>query len=319
MKINIGIVGYGNLGKAIEQVILAKNDFNLVAIFSRRLIQSKFNTPVENYENITNYKNKIDVLLLCGGSFGDLEKQTSELVKDFDCINSFDTHNKILNELEKLDEIAKISNHRVIMSCGWDPGIFSNIRALCYSLSGEKPAVFWGKGISMGHSEAIRNIKDVLDGIEFTIPNTLVMKQARKGKLAGNEQLHFRQCYVVAEKKHQKQIEKQIKNIPNYFKGQPTSVEFVSQKTLLKLRNKMSHKGDIISKFKTIHGSNSLIEFKLKINSNPNFTAEVMAGYIYAITNLRQKNQVGAYTPLDIPTIDLFDSKHRKQIIEKLC
>lgn len=319
MKINIGIVGYGNLGKAAEQVIISKNDYNLVAIFSRRLVKSSFNTPVESYENIASFKGKIDVMLLCGGSFCDLEKQTTEVLLNFDCINSFDNHKRMLKELKRLDKLAINANHRLIMACGWDPGIFSNIRAMCYAFSGEKPVVFWGKGISMGHSDAIRKVKNVLDGVEFTIPNSLALKQARAGKLSGTENLHLRDCYVVAEEKYHKAITNNIRNIPDYFKGQPTQVSFVSHEKILKLRKKLAHKGEIISKFQTIHGAKCSLNFKLKLASNAAFTATVMASYINAIVNLKKRGAAGAFTPLDIPMSFLFKHVSRDKMIEMLC
>lgn len=319
MKINIGIVGYGNLGKAIEQVIISRNDCNLVAIFSRRLVKSKFNTLIESYENISSYKNKIDIMLLCGGSFNDLEKQTTDVLLNFDCINSFDNHKKLLFELKRLDRLAKNTNHRLIMSCGWDPGIFSNFRAMCYALSLEKPIVFWGKGISMGHSDAIRKAKDVQDGIEFTIPNPIALKQARSGKFFGNEYLHLRDCYVVADKHNQKKVDRTIRQIPDYFKGQVTQVNFVSSEKMLELKHKLSHKGEIISRFKTIHGSKCYLNFKLKLESNPDFTATVMACYINAIINLKAQGKCGAFTPLDIPMIDLFKLNSREKVIDTLC
>ena len=319
MCINIGIIGYGNLGKALEQVILAKNDYKLIAIFSRREVKSRFNTKIESYENISLYKGKIDVMLLCGGSSNDIEGQTRNTLLNFDCINSFDNHKKITSELKELDSLAKDSNHRLIMSCGWDPGMFSNIRANLYAISGTNPYVFWGKGISMGHSEAIRKIINVKDAVQFTIPNEDAVKLAKQSRLTGCEALHTRECFVVADKEYRDKIEKQIKQIPNYFKGQPTSVNFITQEKLFKLRSKMSHQGEIISKFKTIHGSNCYVDFKLKMDSNPNLTATIMASYINAIINLKSENKSGAFTPLDIPTIYLFKPESRIKITQMLC
>ena len=319
MCVNIGIIGYGNLGKALEQVILSKNNYKLVAIFSRRIVKSKFNTNMESYENIALYRNKIDVMMLCGGSSNDIEGQTRSALLHFDCINSFDNHKKISSELLNLDKLANDSNHRLIMSCGWDPGIFSNIRASIFSLSHISPDVFWGKGISMGHSEAIRKLPNVQDAIQFTIPNLEAIKLAKKSKLTGNEPLHNRECFVVADKKYHKKIEQQIKQIPNYFKNQPTEVNFVAQEKLLKLRKKMLHQGEIISKFKTIHGSNCFFDFKLKMESNPNLTATIMASYINAIINLKDKRICGAFTPLDIPPIYLFKPESRIKTIDMLC
>ncbi len=319
MSINVGIIGYGNLGKALEQVLLSRNDCNLIAIFSRRVVKSSFNTLIESYENIALYRDKIDIMMLCGGSFGDLETQTSDALLYFDCVNSYDNHKLLGLELQKLDKLAKASQHRLIMSCGWDPGLFSTLRCLIFAISNTKPYVFWGKGISMGHSEAIRKVPNVIDAIQFTIPNRKAIHLAKLGTLPDNEFKHFRECFVVANKQHQKKIEKQIKNIPNYFKGQATSVSFISQEQLLKLRCKMAHQGEIISKFKTIHGSNCQLNFKLKMDSNPNLTATIMSCYINAIINLKENKKTGAFTPLDIPPIYHFKSESRNKIIDALC
>ena len=319
MSTNIGIIGYGNLGKALEQVIISRTDCKLIAIFSRRLVKSNFNSLIESYENISLYKNKIDIMLLCGGSSGDLEDQTRTAILNFDCINTFDNHKKIVSELESLDKIAKTSKHRLIMSCGWDPGFFSNIRAHLFSVSGTIPTVFWGKGISMGHSEAIRKIHNVQDAIQFTIPNKDAVKLAKNSRLTGSETLHNRDCFVVADHSHHKKIEKQIKEIPNYFKNQPTKVTFVKSENLLKLRHKLSHQGQIISKFNTIHGTNCYFYLKLKMDSNPNLTATIMSSFINAIKNLKENKISGAFTPLDIPTIYLFKPNLRKKMIKLLC
>lgn len=319
MKINIGIVGYGNLGKATEQLILSKNEYNLVAIFSRRVVKSRFNTLIESYENISLYKNKIDIMLLCGGSFDDLEKQTSDALVYFDSINTFDNHKKIPSEFERLDKLAKTTGHRLIMSCGWDPGLFSIFRSLFFSLSHTKPVVFWGKGISMGHSDAVRKVRNVIDGIEFTIPNSKAQKLAKNNKLTGEEILHFRECFVVADKKYHKTISERIKNIPDYFKGQPTTVEFVKSEELLKLKSKMSHKGEIISHFKGLDGSKNQLTFKLKTTSNPTLTATILTSFIEALINLKNEKKFGAFTPLDIPVSYLFKPEYHTKLLENLC
>ena len=319
MSINVGIIGYGNLGKALEQVILSRPECRLVAVFSRRLVKSKFNTLIESYEKIAMYRNKIDVMILCGGSSSDIEGQTSEAILHFDCINSFDNHKKIVPELKRLNKLAISSNHRLIMSCGWDPGLFSNIRSLIYSFSKIKPYVFWGKGISMGHSEAIKKTPNVIDALQFTVPNKIAVSLAKRSKISGDETLHFRECFVVADKKYHRTIEKNIRQIPNYFKGQSTTINFISSEKLLKLRSKFSHQGEVISHFKTIHGSNCSVDFKLKMDSNPNLTATIMASYINAIINLKNKNISGAFTTLDIPPIFLFKPSSRHKITEMLC
>ncbi len=319
MKINIGIIGYGNLGKAVEQIVLTRNDLNLVAIFSRRVIKSKFNTRIESYENISIFKDKIDIMLLCGGSFSDLEKQTSDALLYFDCINTFDNHKKIFAEKKRLDKLARNTKHRLVMCCGWDPGIFSIIRTMFYAFSGSLPVSFWGKGISMGHSDAIRKLDGVLDALEFTIPNETAMKLARSGKFAKDEIKHYRECFVVAEKKYRKTLEKKIKNIPDYFKGQETSVEFVDTEKLLKLKEKMSHKGEVISNFEMLDGSKCLFDFKLSTSSNPSLTATIMTKYIDAIINLKKNAQTGAFLPTDISASYLFKESSYEKVIKNLC
>lgn len=317
MKINVGIVGYGNLGKAVERVVLANKDFNLVAIFSRRAVISNFSTKVEPYQNFLLYKGKIDVMLLCGGSLSDLEIQTPEIAKYFDVINTFDTHKKISDEFFKIDKIAKDSGTRAILSCGWDPGLFSAIRALFFAVSNTMPTTFWGKGVSMGHSDAIRRIDDVEDAVEFTIPNEDAVKLAKSDRPLGNICLHKRECFVLAPKSKQKQIEQKIKGIPNYFLGQPTTVNFVDNLKLLKLKSKMSHRGQIFCKFTHVCGSKNRMSFEVKMDSNPNFTASVMTAYIYANFNLSKKGSVGAFTTLDIPISYLFCGKSSGELIKQ--
>lgn len=319
MKTNVGIVGYGNLGKAVEKCVLSNKDLNLVAIFSRRLITSNCSSLVEPYEKYKCYAGKIDVMLLCGGSKSDLEVQTPEILEYFDCINTFDTHARLKSEYDRLGKIAKKSGHRLIMACGWDPGLFSVIRALNYAVSGSDSITFWGKGISMGHSDAIRRVEGVIDAVQFTVPIKEAVSLAKKGKLPENMPLHQRECYVVAEKKDEARIEDEIKNIPNYFLGQPTNVHFVSQAELIKLKSKMFHKGEIINAFRTVHKSRCGIEFKVSMQSNPNFTASIVCAYINAIINLKEQGSVGAFTCLDIPPSFLFLGKKKDSLISHLC
>ena len=319
MKLNIGIVGYGNLGKSVEQTILSKNEYNLVAIFSRRTIKSRFNTTVEPFENMTKYKNSIDIMILCNGSKNDISSQTAEILKHFDCINAFDTHSKIYSELNKLGKIAKKSNHRLIMCTGWDPGVFSVIRSYLYAISKTKPITFWGKGISMGHSDAIRQVAGVKDAVQFTIPNPTAIRLAKKNMIDSSLPLHFRDCYVVCDKQKQRQIERNIREMPNYFKGQPTSVTYVSHNTISTLKRKMRHKGQIISTFRTIQGTKNIAEFKLSMESNSNLTACIMCAYIKAIYNLKQSKTSGAFTCLDIPISMLYLKEERQKIINELC
>lgn len=319
MKINIGIIGYGNLGKSTEQIILSNHNYNLISIFSRRTIKSRYNTPVDNYDNITKYKNAIDLMILCGGSKNDLPVQTIETLKHFDCINAFDTHKTILSEKNKLNKIAKKTGHRLIMCCGWDPGIFSVFRGLIYAIGHKKPITFWGKGISMGHSDAIRQVAGVKDAVQFTIPNQNAISLAKNNKVNTDMPLHFRDCYVVADKMKYNQIKKDIISMPNYFKNQPTSVSFVSNETLLKLKSKTGHKGQIISSFSTVQGTNNRFDFKVSMESNSNFTAVIMCAYIKAISNLKSLNISGSFTCLDIPVSLLFNKDEQSKIIKELC
>ena len=319
MKINVGIVGYGNLGKAVEQSVLSNSNLNLIAIFSRRMIKSKFNTKIETYESFKNYSGKIEIMYLCGGSKSDLEVQTPEILELFDCINTFDTHKKIQTEFNKLDELAKISKHRLIMSCGWDPGIFSVIRGMFLAIGKTMPNTFWGKGISMGHSDAIRRVSKVIDGVQFTIPNKEAVKLAKTGNLPEGMPKHFRECFVLTDKNNETEVEYEIKNIPNYFKGEPTKVNFVESLDLLKLKNKMFHKGEIISNFKTIHGTKNKMQFSVSMDSNPNFTAYIMLAYTNAVINLKEKNKTGAFTCLDIPISYLFVGKEKDNLLNIIC
>lgn len=319
MKINIGIVGYGNLGKAVEKCIVSNPKFKLKAIFSRRLIKSKLGTKVESYADFKAYKNKIDIMILCGGSKNDLIYQTPEILEYFDVINSFDTHSKIVKEYKKLNEIAKKSKHRAIICAGWDPGIFSIIRGLLLSISNKTPYTFWGKGLSMGHSDAIRQVKNVEDGVQFTIPIEESISKAKNNTLSKGDFLHRRECFVSANKKHYKQIENDIKNIPNYFKGQPTNVNFVSLKKVMKLKSNLSHKGFIFDTFNTKNGTKARLQFEVYMKSNPDFTANIMVSYITAVINLKNKNESGAFSPIEIPISYLFDETDLIKILSEIC
>lgn len=316
MKINVGIVGYGNLGKATEQEILKNTNYNLVAIFSRRLVSSQFNTTVEPYENFKNYTGKIDIMFLCGGSLSDLEIQTPEILQYFDCLNTFDTHAKIKSEFEKLDKIAKKNNNRLIFACGWDPGLFSVTRALFYAITKQEPVCFWGKGISMGHSDAIRHVDGVADGVQFTIPNKQAVSLAKKGFADKTTPKHFRECFVVSHDTNKNNvIEKKIKCMPNYFLNQPTKVTFVSHEKLLQLKKQMSHKGEI---FGTSSDSKIKLSMNVKMQSNPMMTAKILVAYAKAVTNLKKRNTCGAFTPMHIPVSFLFDEK-QTQLMFSLC
>ena len=317
MRIRVGIVGYGNLGKAAEKELLKNHKLKLVAIFSRRNTTSTFGTMIEPLNNYVLYKNKIDIMLMCGSSKSDILDESPIIAKHFDTINTFDTHTKIKDFKQSLDKVCKSFGTRSIICCGWDPGIFSIVRGLFLALSQKEPTTFWGKGISLGHSDAIRSLDGVTDAVQFTIPNTEAKKMIMQGKCADNKNLHFRDCYVVADKDHNK-IEKEIKSIPNYFKGQKVNVTFVSAERLLKLKNNLSHKGCVISNFKLTEHKNKLV-FSVQMQSNPAFTARVMAAYLQAIINLKANKISGAFTPLDIPISYLFNQSNNENLLSTIC
>ena len=319
MKVRVGIIGYGNLGKAIEQEVLKNKKVKLVAIFSRRVVTSAFNTIVEPYDAYKKYIKKIDVMMMCGGSLNDIEYQLPEISKYFCTINSFDTHSKLNCLISEISKINKENKTTSISACGWDPGIFSLIRTLMFAISNEKPISFWGKGISMGHSDAIRNINNVDDALQFTVPNKKAIVKAKKNMLASDVFLHRRECFVVAKENYHNKIEQDIKNIPNYFKGQPTSVTFVSSAQLSKLKSKMSHKGKIICPFKLSSKQKGYFEFSVKMDSNPTFTAKIMMVYIKAVTRFASEKRFDAFLPIDVPISYLFDEKNKQYIINNFC
>lgn len=318
MKIKAGIVGYGNLGKAVERELIKNKKFKLVAIFSRRTVTSKYGTNIENYSDILKYKGKIDIIFMCGGSAEDIEVQLPEIASKFSTINCFDTHSKLKKLTSETDKICKCSGTVSLMACGWDPGIFSMVRTLMYSLSEEIPVTFWGRGISMGHSDAIRKVDGVVDGVQFTVPSKSAILKAKKGQLC-DEPLHYRECYVLASKHKEAEIEDKIKSIPNYFLNQPTFVNFVDLKTLSKLKSKQSHKGMILSNIRLAKNKKATLEFKAKMDSNSMFTALVMVRYSLAAMSLANENQFGAYLPIDIPISKLLTPKELGFAIKNLC
>lgn len=296
MKINVGVVGFGNLGKALVQNLKNNEIFNLVAVFSKRKL---INTL--HYSRIFEYKDKIDLLFLCVGSQNSLEKVSSELIPHFSLIECYDNHEKLSKHVEKMDFHAKINNKIALCSFGWDPGLFSLMRGLFTSL-GFQNSTFWGKGVSQGHSNAIKQIKGVIDAIQFTIPNHKTIKKVKRGNSIQSQQLHRRKCYVVCDKKDKTKIKKSIINMPNYFKGFKTKVKFVKQTKLNKLKT-LSHKGTVITE-------NNTINFSLTLTSNPDFTAKVLIAFAKSYQTLRNKKNYGAYTIFDLPLTYIIDNKY---------
>ncbi len=307
-KIKIAICGYGNLGKGIESEISKSKDMCLVGIFTRRdpkNLKVNSDVPVININEINEWKDKIDVMIMCGGSATDLPNQVPEMAKIFNTVDSFDTHAKIPEYFNIVNESAKVNNKTSIISGGWDPGMFSLIRTYSNAILPEgKTYTFWGKGLSQGHSDAIRRIEGVKNAVQYTIPIEESMEKVRKGEnpeLSTSEK-HLRECFVVAEEgANLDKIEKEIKTMPNYFSDYNTTVHFISEEELKKNHSKMAHGGFVIHSGKTGKENKHVIEYSLKLDSNPEFTASVLIALARANYRLNKKGEYGAKTILDIP------------------
>lgn len=300
-KLKVGIVGFGNIGKAIKKQISNDENFELVAVFSKRKIKG-----CVEFEKIEEFQGKIDLMFLCVGSQSDLEQVATRVLKDFNTIDCFDNHNKIKNYLINQQEIAEQGKKIAICSVGWDPGLFSLIRGLMNGLN-LNFKTFWGKGLSQGHTQAIKNLPNVIDAVQFTIPNKNMVRQTKQGKdLIDSYAFHLRQCFVVCEKQFCKTIRQQILTMPDYFVGYKTNVKFVSLKKLNKIKS-FAHKGEVVS-------VGDEMEFKLKLSSNPEFTAKVMIAYARALPTLKKLHKYGVFTILDIP-ISYIIKKEKSQLI----
>lgn len=307
-KIKIAICGYGNLGKGIEKEIFKTKDMELVGIFTRRepsSLKVNSSTPVININDINNWKDKVDVMIMCGGSATDLPEQVPAMAKEFNTVDSFDTHAKIPEYFEKVNESAKTNNKTSVISGGWDPGMFSLMRLYANSiLSQGSTYTFWGKGVSQGHSDAIRRINGVKNAIQYTIPIDGAMNRVRNGenpKLSTGEK-HLRECFVVAEEGADKQkISNEIKSMPNYFDEYHTEVHFITEEELKNNHSKMPHGGFVIHSGETGEGNKQIIEYSLKLDSNPEFTASVLIALARANYKMNKSGQYGAKTIFDIP------------------
>ena len=310
MTIKIGILGYGNLGKGVECAIKHNPDMELKAVFTRRDPSSLSilteGAKVYSVEDAPAMKDEIDVLIICGGSATDLPKQTPEMAKYFNVIDSFDTHAKIPEHFETVDKAAKESGHIGLISVGWDPGMFSLNRLYANAvLPGGKDYTFWGKGVSQGHSDAIRRIAGVKDARQYTIPVDSALEAVRSGSEPEltTRQKHTRECFVVAEEGADlKKIEEEIVTMPNYFADYDTTVHFISEEELLRDHAGIPHGGFVIRTGKTgWNNENShVIEYSLKLDSNPEFTSSVLAAYARAAYRLIKEGQTGCKTVFDI-------------------
>lgn len=325
-KIRIGILGYGNLGKGVELAIKANDDMELVAIFTRRNpkeIQTVYFKNVLNISEMEKWKDKIDVLLLCGGSATDLPEQGPYYAKNFNTVDSYDTHAKIPEYFEAMDKSSKEGGKVSIISIGWDPGAFSLNRLFAEAfLPKGKTYTFWGKGVSQGHSDAIRRIKGVKNAIQYTIPVEESVEKVRRGENPEltTKQKHLRECYVVLEENADKEkVEKEIKTMPNYFADYHTIVHFVSEKELLKNHAQLSHGGFVIrSGYTGMKEENKeLIEYSLKLDSNPEFTASILVAYARAAYRLYKNKEYGAKTIFDIAP-NMIINKTNNELLKEL-
>jgi len=324
-KIKIGIYGYGNLGKGVELAVHNNSDMELVGIFTRRnpnTITTLYeDSKVYSTDEIDKMINLIDVMILCGGSATDLPQQAPNVCSMFNTVDSFDTHAKIPEYFASIDKIAKNSNTLALISCGWDPGLFSLNRSLFESIlpNGEN-YVFYGKGLSQGHSDAIRRIEGVKNAVQYTVPYEDAVDKVRSGKnphFPSVREVMWRECFVVLEDNADpKKIEKEIKEMPNYFEPYNTVVHFISEEELKEKHSGMPHGGFVLRSGKTSNGTNQIAEFSLKLDSNPEFTGSVLVAYARAIYKMRQQGLTGAITVLDVP-VSLLSTKTRDELLKQ--
>lgn len=306
----LGILGYGNLGKGVELAVKQNDDVELVAVFTRRnpeTLKINSNAKVVHISELENYKSEIDVLILCGGSATDLPIQTPECAKMFNVVDSFDTHAKIPEHFANVDKSAKEGGKIGIISVGWDPGMFSLNRLYANSiLPVGSDYTFWGKGVSQGHSDAIRRIEGVKDAKQYTVPIKKALDSVKncENPVLSTSDKHTRECFVVLEEgADADRIEKEIKTMPNYFADYETTVHFISEEELKKNHSKINHGGFVFRTGKTgINGEhNHIIEYNLKLDSNPEFTSSVLVAYARAAFKMNNEGLSGCKTVFDVP------------------
>ncbi len=323
--IKVGIVGYGNLGKGVEKAIMLAPDMQCVGIFTRRNpsdIKPISDINVYSMDKLSDFKGVIDVLLLCGGSATDLPKNTAGLLKDFNTVDSFDTHAKIPEYYEQLERVAKSAGTLSAISIGWDPGLFSIARMLFGAvLPNGNDYTFWGKGVSQGHSDAVRRIEGVKNAIQYTIPKEQALSEVRAGKnpeLTAREK-HLRECFVAVEDGADKdRIESEIKNMPNYFADYDTIVHFTTDEHVKELQQKLSHGGFVFRTGNTYNDNSHLLELSIKLDSNPEFTGSVLVAYGRAVAKMAKQGVSGVVTVFDVPIkylSPLSESELRKTLL----
>ena len=325
--IKIGIVGYGNLGKGVECAIGQNPDMALQAVFTRRAVETVQiltpDVPVVPMDQLQKWKEKIDVLILCGGSAKDLPELTPALAREFSVIDSFDTHANIPEHFARVDAAAKAGEKIAVISTGWDPGLFSVNRLYASAILPEgETYTFWGKGVSQGHSDAVRRIPGVADCRQYTIPVEAALEQVRSGEnpTLTTRQKHTRHCYVVAEEGADKAaIAQAIKTMPNYFADYDTTVEFISRQQLDAEHSGLPHGGCVIRSGVTgwEKESRQTVEYKLTLDSNPQFTASVLVACARAAMKMQQRGLTGCYTIFDIAPADL-SSLSREELMKRM-
>ena len=307
-QIRSGIVGYGNLGRGVENALTRCPDMRLVGIFSRRnpasLQPLGANTAVLPLDDIDQFSDKVDVLILCGGSKDDLPEQGPALAARFNTVDSFDTHAKVPEYFTAVDDAARAAQRTAMISIGWDPGLFSLNRLFGEAILPEgETYTFWGKGLSQGHSDAIRRVAGVRAGVQYTLPSEQAIERVRSGEQPqlSTREKHVRQCFVVLEDDADaKTVKQTIVTMPDYFADYDTEVNFISEAELKLNHNTMPHGGFVIRSGNTGDTTNQVMEFSLKLDSNPEFTASVLVAYARAAYRLNRKGQYGAHTVLDV-------------------
>ena len=307
-SIRIGIAGYGNLGRGVETAIHKNPDLQLVGIFTRRAPESVSpcfaETAVFHMDSLSDFQDKIDVLILCGGSKDDLPQQGPVLASQFNIVDSFDTHARIPEYYASVDAPATANKKTALISIGWDPGMFSINRLFGEALLPDgETYTFWGKGLSQGHSDAIRRVDGVKAGVQYTIPSNDAIEQVRSGArpVLSTKDKHTRECYVVlAEGADAAAVEQAIVTMPDYFADYNTTVNFIDEATLAKDHQRMPHGGFVIRSGNTSDEQKQVLEFSLKLDSNPEFTASILVAYARACYRLNQMQQYGAKTAYDV-------------------
>ena len=308
MTIRVGIAGYGNLGRGVESAISQNEDMELVGVFSRRNPEDvkllNGNVPVHKMDDIQNFTDKIDVLILCGGSKNDLPEQGPALAALFNTVDSFDTHAKVPEYFAAVDASAKPNGKTALISVGWDPGLFSINRLYGEAILPEGATyTFWGKGLSQGHSDAVRRVTGVKGAVQYTIPNPDAVDRVRSGEFPelSTREKHTRECYVVLEEDADAdEVKQAIVTMPDYFTDYDTTVTFISEEELKRDHSAMPHGGFVIRSGKTGEGNAQVMEYSLKLDSNPEFTSSVLVAYARAAYRLNQNGDTGAKTVFDI-------------------